>query len=191
MEADHLLGMMRRRRSVREYSSEPVDDNVVERIMSAGLLAPSGADRKPYAIVVVREPAMKARIRDASEEVDRAGNRELDDRMKEWMAGKKITHQKKFLTDAPVLLVVAGDTGQPYWLESTWLSIAYMVLAAECEGLGSLTYTPSETGFLNELLELPAHYSPQAIIPLGRPAVPPKPKTASPEGKVFLEKYSE
>ena len=69
--------------------------------------------------------------------------------------------------DAPYLIVVAGETDKPYWLESTWISISYMILAAENEGLGTLTYTPAETDFLNDLLELPKNFTSVVIIPVG------------------------
>ena len=55
----------------------------------------------------------------------------------------------------------------PYWLESTWISIGYMILAVEAKGLSSLTYTPSETGFLNALLDIPKDYCIVAILPIG------------------------
>ncbi len=47
------------------------------------------------------------------------------------------------------------------------MSISYMILAAENEGLDALTYTPSETDFLNDLLESPKKFTPVVIIPVG------------------------
>ncbi|MEA2053993.1 MAG: nitroreductase family protein, partial [Candidatus Thermoplasmatota archaeon] len=47
--------------------------------------------------------------------------------------------KKEFLTDAPLLIIVAGETDKPYWLESAWIFIAYIILAAESEGLATLT----------------------------------------------------
>jgi len=73
--------------------------------------------------------------------------------------------------------VVAGDKRAPYWLESTWISIAYMLLQAENQELGTLTYTPSDTTFLNKLLSIPDHYSVVAIIPVGYPAETPTTRT--------------
>ena len=66
---------------------------------------------------------------------------------------KNISLEKNFLVDAPFLVVVAGESDKPHWLESTWVSIAYMILAAENEGLASLTYTPAEMDFLKDLLD--------------------------------------
>ena len=83
------------------------------------------------------------------------------------MKKKKISLKKSFLVDAPFLVVVAGETDKPYWLESTWISIAYMILAAENEGLATLTYTPADTNFLHDLLKLPKTLEPVVIIPVG------------------------
>jgi len=79
----------------------------------------------------------------------------------------KITPEKRFLTEAPFLIVVAALTTMPYWLESTWISIAYVILTAEEKGLSSLTYTPGETGFLNSLIDIPKDHSVVTILPLG------------------------
>ena len=47
------------------------------------------------------------------------------------------------------------------------MSISYMILAAEAEGLGTITYTPSETDFLNDLIGLPKKFTSVVIIPVG------------------------
>jgi nitroreductase len=56
---------------------------------------------------------------------------------------------------------------KPYWLESTWISISYIILTAEHEGLGTLTFTPDEIGFLKDILKLPEKIIPVVIIPIG------------------------
>ncbi len=71
--------------------------------------------------------------------------------------------------DAPSLIIVAGETDKPYWLESAWISITYVVLAVGYEGLGTLTYTPVETGFLKEMLSLPENIEPVVVLPIGYP----------------------
>lgn len=85
------------------------------------------------------------------------------------MQERDISHEKTFLFDAPVLVVVAGETGMPYWLESTWVAIAYLILAAEREGLASLTYTPAQTDFFTPLLNLKDRHRVTAVIPIGYP----------------------
>lgn len=66
-----------------------------------------------------------------------------------------------------MLLVVFGKKSEPYWKQSVWIAIGYMILKIEDEELASLTYTPPKLGFLNELLDIPITYKPEVIIPIG------------------------
>ena len=61
------------------------------------------------------------------------------------------------------------DTRQPYWRESTWLAIGYLLLALEEKGLASLTYTSPNPRAVADLLKAPKRYSLEAIIPIGEP----------------------
>ncbi len=58
--------------------------------------------------------------------------------------------------------------GKPYSVQSTWLSIGYLLLALEEEGLSSLTYTPPNPREIGKLLGAPEDASLQTIIPVGR-----------------------
>ena len=110
--------------------------------------------------------------------------------MKDWLAARGITPEKPFLTEAPYLVIVVGETDKPYWLASAWVSIAYIILAAEEEGLATLTYTPGEMGFLRELLHLAENHQPVAIIPAGYAGERLPAKEARIEGKVFYNRFS-
>jgi len=189
MNPEKLQGLMSSRRSVREYLPDPLPEGALDRILSAATLSPSGADRLPFTFIIIEGQEMKDTIRERSERVDKQWHENMDAKMGSWMKGKKISFEKPFLTQAPVLLLVAGDTEQPYWRESTWLSIAYMVLAIEAEGLCSLTYTPANMGFLHELVNLPDKYSPEVILPIGYPAVSHEPKRARAEARTHYEKF--
>lgn len=158
---------MKNRRSTRDFLNKEVPAEKLNLILKAGRLAPSGADQKPYAYIVVDDTTLKKKIKKYCEDVDKRFYNTSEEWFKKWMVKKNISLKKDFLVDAPYLIVVAGETDKPYWLESTWMSISYMILAAETEGLGTLTYTPSETDFLNDLLELPEKFTPVVIIPVG------------------------
>jgi len=162
-----LYKLMKNRRSTRNFLNKEVPEKKLNLILKAGRLAPSGADQKPYAYIVVDDIALKKKIKKYCEDVDKRFYNTSEEWFKKWMVKKNISLKKDFLVDAPYLIVVAGETDKPYWLESTWMSISYMILAAEAEGLGTLTYTPSETDFLNDLLELPKKFTPVVIIPVG------------------------
>ena len=71
-----------------------------------------------------------------------------------WFKEKNISW-KKFLTDASILLLVFDKSDEPYWIESVWIAIGYILLAIEEKGLGTLTYTPSNTQKINKFLGIP------------------------------------
>ncbi len=162
-----LYELMRKRRSIRKFSKEKFPQEKLKKILDAARLAPSGADLKPYNFFVVENQNLKIKIKDFCEEADRNFYDYSEDWFKNWMNKKKISLDKNFLTDAPYLIVVAGQKNKPYWLESTWIAISYMILAAEYEGLNTLTYTPGKIDFLHSLLDIPDTYTPVAIIPIG------------------------
>ncbi|MEF8880093.1 MAG: nitroreductase family protein, partial [Candidatus Thermoplasmatota archaeon] len=109
----------------------------------------------------------KNEIKDFCEETDRESFEDSPDWFKKWMEDKNISLDKNFLVDAPYLAVVCGEQDKPYWLESTWLAIGFIVLAAEYEGLSTLTYTPSSFEGVKKILEIPEKIQPVVILPLG------------------------
>src|SRR5215217_7608751 len=64
--------VMRCRRTVRDFSDEPVPREVIESAIRIAGSAPSGANQQPWTFVAVGDPALKARIRVAAEEEERA-----------------------------------------------------------------------------------------------------------------------
>ncbi len=168
---------MRKRRSIRKYTKKSVPTEEILQVLEAGRLAPSGANQQPWMYVLVTDSQLKHEIRREAETVEKNFHCRASKSLKNWFMKQGITPQKSFLTEAPALIVVAGHTEAPYWLESTWMSIAYIVLEAASRGFGTLTYTPSDTHFLNKLLKIPKAYKPVAIIPVGYPAENSSPET--------------
>lgn len=60
-----------RRRTVRMFSDRPVPREVIEECLRAAGTAPSGANLQPWHFVVVTDPALKRRIREAAEAEER------------------------------------------------------------------------------------------------------------------------
>ena len=182
-----LLELMKNRRTIRDYLSEPIDKASLDRILQAATLPPSGAGMLPYITIVVQDNKRKQKLRDAAQKVETEYHSNLTGHLKQKFDAMGVSPEKAFLTDAPALLVIAGDTEKPYWNESTWIAISYMILAIENEGLGSVTYTPPKVNFLNEILNIPDKFVPQVILPIGYPVKKIKAKKARPEGRVFFE----
>ena len=109
------------------------------------------------------------KIRRICEEIERDFHKKAPEWMKKWFKEKNISWKKDFLTDAPILLLVFGKSNEPYWIESVWIAIGYILLAIEEKGLGTLTYTPSNTQKINKFLGIPNKYVLQAIFPIGFP----------------------
>lgn len=178
---------MKNRRTIRDYLPEPVDEESLSRILQAATLPPSGAGLLPYITVVLKDQEMKQRIRQEAQKVETEYHNDLTGHLKEKFDAMGVNPEKSFLTEAPILLVIAGDTEKPYWLESTWIAISYMILAIENEGLGSVTYTPPGVSFLNELLNIPDNFVPQVILPIGHIGEAVPPKRARLEGRIYYE----
>lgn len=180
---------MKNRRSIRHFSDKKFPRKTIELVLNAGLLAPSGADKKPYVYIIIDDPVLKEKIKDRCEEIDKRLFANSEGWFKKWMLEKQISLEKNFLVDAPYLVVVAGETNKPYWLESTWLSIAYIVLAAENEKLATLTYTPGEMDFLHDLIEIPFNFEPVVIIPIGYPSKRASKINKNNKKKIFFNRY--
>ncbi len=175
---------IRRRRSVRQFSSEPVSFEVIERAIEAACSAPSGANRQPWQFVVVGDPDVKRRIRDAAE----AEERENYERRfpKDWLddlAPFGTDWHKEFLENAPYLIAVFRiDYGLErsseghrkskhyYVSESVGIACGFLLAALHLAGLATLTHTPSPVGFLREILGRARHERPYLLIPVGYPA---------------------
>jgi nitroreductase len=158
---------MKKRHSVRTFSTKTFSKEKLKRIINSAYTAPSGADQKPYKYIIVEKQNTKEKIKKFCEKADKNYFKKSSKWFKKWMKNKKIDLQKNFIVDAPYLVIVCGEKDKPYWLESTWLSIGFFVLSVEYENLSTLTYTPSETSFLKKILKLEKKFEPVIILPVG------------------------
>jgi nitroreductase len=65
--SEEFLSRIAARRTVRDFSPEPVPFALIRSAVRAAALAPSGANRQPWKFVIVSDPAVKRRIRVAAE----------------------------------------------------------------------------------------------------------------------------
>ncbi len=169
------------RRTVRMFSREWVEREVIEEILRAAGTAPSGAHKQPWTFVAVSEPDLKRRIRDAAEEQEKRFYAELAP--EEWLADLAplgTDWEKHHLTDAPWLIVVFaqdyapradGSKGKHYYVnESVGIAVGFLLAAVRAAGLVALTHTPSPMRFLREVLDRPENERPYVLIPVGYPA---------------------
>jgi nitroreductase len=174
-----FLERMARRRSVRFISSDPVDFELIENAIRCASLAPSGANQQPWKFVVVRDPEIKRRIREAAEAEERES---YEHRMPdEWLAALAplgTDWHKEFLETAPYLIVVfrvdyglegEAKTRHYYVQESVGIAVGFLLAALHMSGLATLTHTPSPMGFLSAILKRPKNERPFVLIPVGLP----------------------
>lgn len=171
------------RRSVREFSPEPVPRELIELAIRAASTAPSGAHRQPWRFVVVGDPAIQREIRLAAEEEERESY--LGGRMPpDWLAALAplgTSWEKPFLETVPWLVVVFEELYQVlpdgsrqktyYPKESVGIACGFFIAALHRMGLSTLTHTPSPMAFLSRILGRPAHEKPFILFPVGFPAV--------------------
>ncbi|MGE0130999.1 MAG: nitroreductase family protein [Blastocatellales bacterium] len=177
--------LMKRRRTVREFSPNPVPFELIKLAIKTASVAPSGANQQPWRFVVVNNPEIKRRIRLAAEEEEREnyGGRFPD----EWLqalAPLGTDWHKEFLEIAPYLIVVfkidygveqAQDGGEQkikhyYVNESVGIACGMLLAALHNAGLATLTHTPNPMGFLSEILKRPRNEKPYLLVPVGYPA---------------------
>lgn len=186
-EADQLsrsrafLESMRRRRTVRHFSSEPAPYELVENAVATAATAPSGAHQQPWTFVVVSDFDLKREIRRAAEEEER---RSYEGRMPdEWLEALRplgTDWRKPHLEDVPFLIVVFeqaygvaadGSKIKHYYVrESVGIAVGFLLASLHQAGLATLTHTPSPMAFLREILGRPANERPYVLIPVGYPA---------------------
>jgi len=167
VEKEYVLSLARARRSVRKYSGEPVDLEDVLYALEAASQAPSGSNRQPWRFMIVTDPEVKGRIREASESGEREFYARVSGEWGRWLAGKGLSWKKPFLEEASVLVLVFSEMGAPYHRESVWLATGYTLLALQERGLETLTYTPSDTTRVAESVGAPDGFSLEAVLPIG------------------------
>lgn len=188
-----FLELMARRRSVRQFSLEPVPRELVENAVQTAATAPSGANRQPWRFVIVAEPAVKAKIRTAAEQEEELFySQRANEEYLEAIAPMGVTPVKTHLTDAPYLIAVFqqpwgldedGDKVKHYYVrESVGIAVGFLLASLQAAGLATLPYAPSPMGFLNSILGRPKNERPFLLVAVGYPvpdahvpAVPRKP----------------
>lgn len=164
------------RRSVREFSSEPLPDGVIEAAVRAAASAPSGANIQPWRFVVVTSPERKRLLRRAAEREEREFyERRASEEWLDALAPIGTDWHKPFLEAAPAVIVVfevhqGPHTPKPYYAkESVGIAVGLLLAALHQAGLATLTHTPSPMRFLNEVCDRPPEERPFLVIPVGYP----------------------
>jgi nitroreductase len=146
------------RRSIRQYTPEPVPDAVITDLLRAAMSAPSAANQQPWEFVVITDRAIRDEI-------------------------PRFHPYAAMLRQAPVAILICGnlkrETFKGYWVQDCSAATENLLLAAHAKGLGAVWVgiypLEDRVARLQKLLGLPAHVIPLALVPIGYPAehVPP------------------
>jgi nitroreductase len=210
--AEATMKVIQDRRSIREWTAEPLSEEDLAMILEAGRQAPSGENAQPWRFIIVRDAETRKKLgalagggsgrRFTAEYVtnqmqERFAN--LQDDAKKKAAFEKLTSGQvsAFLANAPLNIVVCGkkdvwDT--PY---DTSAAIENMLLMITALGLGACWVIAPCIDIRDEerikaILDIPPGFKAISIISLGRPTRPHRPRPRMPLNQlVFSEKWGD
>lgn len=170
---DSLLDVMRTRRSVRQYQSDPLDDKTVARLLTAASWAPSAGNAQPWYFYVIRDEYMLRKLADAA-------------------------LGQIFLTKAPMVIVVCADLERArqaykkrgetlYCIQDCAAATQNLLLVAHALGLGACWVGAFDEESVSSLLYLPKRHRPLSLVSVGWPAEQPEPPGRQPLNRVFSE----
>lgn len=172
---------LRLRRTIRDYDSQKVPNEVIEACIEAASTAPSGANKQPWHFVVVTDPSVKREMRIAVEKEEIAFYTERAPQ--EWLdalAHIGTDYHKPFVETAPVLIAIFAQNYEVredgarlknyYVQESVGIATGMLIAALHHAGLSTLTHTPSPMGFMGKILERPKHERAYLLLVVGHAA---------------------
>ena len=171
------------RRSVREFSSNPVPRKIIENLIKTASTAPSGANKQPWTFCAISNPQLKSEIRRLAE-IEEKENYEtrMSDEWKKDLEPLDTDMNKPFLEKAPWLIVAfkkaydldkKGNKSNNYYVnESIGISCGMLISAIHNAGVVTLTHTPSPMNFLGKVLKRPKNERAFLLLPVGYPDSP-------------------
>jgi nitroreductase len=164
---------IRGRRSIRAFKPDPLKEGDLEKILRAGISAPSAGNCQPWEFVVVRDQKIKQRL-------------------------VRAALGQSFIAEAPVVVVVCANVprtarrygrrgAELYCIQDTAAAIQNMHLAAYALGYGTCWIGAFDEDAAAEAVQTPPDVRPLAIIPIGKPAEKPAPTPRLPLSRVVRE----
>ncbi len=155
----HVIDEIKEWVSIKSYKEDPVEEDVLERILTAGVRAPSAKNRQPWRFVVCRDPAVRNQIKEAAFGQDHVGQ-------------------------APVV-IAACTTNIEYKMPNGQLSypvdlsmaVSFMMIQSRAEKLGSCVVTTFDEAELKDILSIPYSMRIVMLLLLGYPAEIPMKST--------------
>jgi len=155
-----ILKAVRERRSIRNFQKKEIPDEVVGKLIDALIWAPSAGNLQARKFYCIRDQRLKREIATAA-------------------------LNQTFIAEAPLVIIgctdsrIANRYGERgihlYAIQDVAAGIMGMMLVAHENGLGSVWIGAFREGEVFEVLHMPAHLRPIAIVPIGYPSRIPSP----------------
>ena len=160
------------RRSIRQYTSQPVSEEAISNVLEAAMAAPSASNAQPWQFVVIRD-------RETLDEIP------------------AFHEYSQMLKQAPLAILVCGDLQLEkvpgYWVQDCSAATQNLLVAAHVQGLCAvwLGIYPLEkrVAGLRKLLSLPENVIPLALIPIGHPAKQEPPVYRYDESRIHHDRW--
>lgn len=153
MNSSEFYEFLSKRSSVREFSSAEISEEEIEFIIKCASQAPSAGNRESWDVVIVKDEGIREDLSDAA-------------------------FGQEHLITAPVIFAVCanyvrsmsqyGERGILYAIEDASIACTYMMLAAHSAGLHSCWTGAFDDENIIEILDLPQHARPVALLAVGR-----------------------
>jgi nitroreductase len=153
-----LKEVIEKRESIRDYEDKPIPQDKLLRVLEAARLAPSGSNRQPWKFVVVKDRQTRQKLAQAAEGQTFVG---------------KAPVVIIAVATMPELVMICGVEEYPVDLA---IAVDHLTLAAVDEGLGTCWIGAFSQEKVREILKIPKNCRTVALLPLGFPKQPGRPK---------------
>jgi len=210
--AEATMKVIQDRRSIREWTAEPVSEDDIALILEAGRQAPSGENAQPWRFIIVKDPAMRKKM--AGLAGGGSGRRftaeYVTHQMQERFAGLKDEAKKKaafekltsgqvsaFCENAPLVIMVCGKKDVWDMPFDTSAAIENMLLMITALGLGACwviapCFDVRDEERTKELLGVPEGFKAVSLISIGHMTRPHRQRPRIPINQlVYSEKWGE
>jgi nitroreductase len=141
------------RRSIRKYTDQPVSEKIIRELLEAAMSAPSAGNQQPWEFIVINDRKILDEI-------------------------PQVHPYAQMCRQASAAILVCGDlereTHKGFWAQDCSAATENLLIAVNDQGLGAVWVGvyPREDRVkgLRELIQLPDHIIPFALVPIGYPA---------------------
>jgi len=207
MQNDEFMKLVKERRSVRRWEATPVTDEDIEKILDASRWAMSGANGQPWEFIVIKNLETKKKMAEAFVKYNEmtwvVEQTRIEEQKHHGYVGKR-PRKKVGWIDAPVVICVIGDPRAimastiffRYWNYGTFDQnmanvTQLMCLATASLGLAAewVSIHPPLGEEIKSILDIPPLFEVFTLVPIGYPAMHPRPYRRELNEMVHSEKF--